>query len=82
MKDFIDRHRDTYGVEPVCTVLSQAGVQIAPSTYYAAKTRPASARAVRDEQLKVEVQRVFDANLGVYGVRKVWWQLRSEGHSN
>ena len=55
-------------------------MQIAPSTYYAAKTRPPSARALRDEQLKVEVQRVFDANLGVYGVRKVWRQLRREGH--
>ena len=47
-------------------------MQIAPSTYYAAKTRPPSPRALRDAQLKVEVQRVFDANLGVYGVRKLW----------
>ncbi len=55
-------------------------MQIAPSTYYAGKTRPPSARTVRDQALKVEVQRVFDANLGVYGVRKVWRQLRREGH--
>src|SRR4051812_3696074 len=44
-----------------------------------AKNRP-SARSVRDEALKTEVQRVFDANLGVYGVRKVWRQLCREGH--
>jgi putative transposase len=55
-------------------------VQIAPSTYYAAKTRPPSARSVRDTTLKAEVQRVFNANLGVYGVRKVWRQLCREGH--
>ena len=55
-------------------------MRIAPSTYYAAKTRSPSARSVRDEALKAEVQRVFDANLGVYGVRKVWRQLCREGH--
>ena len=55
-------------------------MQIAPSTYYAAKTRSPSARSARDEALKVEVQRVCDANLGVYGVRKVWRQLCCEGY--
>lgn len=55
-------------------------MQIAPSTYYVAKTRPPSARSVRDATLKTAVQRVFDANLGVYGVRKVWRQLCREGH--
>jgi len=44
--DYIDQHRDRFGVEPICAVLKDAGVQIAPSTYYAAKTRPPSARAV------------------------------------
>ena len=43
MVDYIDRHRDEFGVEPICGVL-----QIAPSTYYAAKRRQPSARAVRD----------------------------------
>lgn len=42
--DYIDQHRDRFGVEPICTVLRRAGMQIAPSTYYAAKTRPPSAR--------------------------------------
>ena len=44
---FIDANRDEYGVETICTVLKQAGVSIAPSSYYAAKSRPASAGGVR-----------------------------------
>jgi len=51
---------------------------IAPSTYYAAKTRPPSARAVRDDTLKPEIERVHADNLGVYGARKVWKQLNRE----
>jgi len=79
MVAFIDDHREDYGVEPICKVLP-----IAPSTYYAHKAREAdpalrSARAQRDEQLRVEIQRVWDANFKVYGVRKVWRQLRREG---
>lgn len=45
---YIDAHRDKLGVEPICRVLTAAGTQIAPSTYYAAKTRPPSARSVSD----------------------------------
>ena len=76
---FIDDHREVFGVEPICKALP-----IAPSTYraHAAKRRdPArlSARARRDALLKVEVQRVFDDNFRVYGVRKVWRQLQREG---
>ena len=52
---------------------------IAPSTYYAARSRPPSARASRDEELRREIQRVYDANYRVYGPRKVWRQLRREG---
>ena len=76
---FIDDHRGAYGVEPICKVLP-----IAPSTYHAhvAKRRdPAklSARARQDAALKIEVRRVFDENFRVYGVRKVWRQLKREG---
>jgi hypothetical protein len=76
---FIDDHREAYGVEPICRVLP-----IAPSTYhdYRAKRRdPArlSARAQRDAALALEVRRVFAENFHVYGVRKVWRQLRREG---
>lgn len=55
-------------------------MQFAPSTYYAAKARQPCARALRDAELKVEIRRVYDDNLKVYGARKVWLQLRREGH--
>ncbi|MCK1548140.1 IS3 family transposase [Bradyrhizobium sp. 177] len=76
---FIDDHRGAHGVEPICKVLP-----IAPSTYHAhvAKRRdPAklSARGRQDARLKIEVRRVFDENFRVYGVRKVWRQLKREG---
>ena len=76
---FIDDHRDKHGVEPICDMLP-----IAPATYYdhlARRADPArqSDRAKRDAALRPEIQRVFDANWQVYGVRKVWRQLRREG---
>jgi transposase InsO family protein len=71
---YIDRHRDRFGVEPICQLLP-----IAPSTYYHAKRRPPSARALRDEQLKVEIHRVHAEHFGVYGARKVWRQLHRQG---
>jgi putative transposase len=73
---YIDAHRDRFGVEPICQVLP-----IAPSTYYAASRRPASARAVRDTKLKGEIARVHAEQFGVYGARKVWRQLHREGIS-
>ncbi len=54
-------------------------MKIAPSTYYASKQRPASPRAVRDEELKVEITRVHKENYGVYGIRKIHAQLGREG---
>jgi transposase InsO family protein len=76
---FIDDHRDAHGVEPICKLLP-----IAPSTYraHAARRRDpakASARARRDAALREKIQRDFDANFQVYGVRKVWKQLGREG---
>jgi putative transposase len=70
----IDAHRDRFGVEPICQLLP-----IAPSTYYAARHRPASARAVCDAKLKGEIRRVHAEQFGVYGARKVWRQLHREG---
>ena len=80
MVRFIDDHRDVYGVEWIC-----ATVPIAPSTYFLHKVQHVdptrrSARAQRDDRLRVEIQRVWDANHQVYGPRKVWRQLRREGH--
>jgi putative transposase len=76
MVRFIDDHRDAFGVEPICAVLP-----IAPSTYHrhrAGHVNPArrSARAQRDDTLRVEIQRVYDEHHQVYGPRKVWKQLR------
>jgi putative transposase len=78
---FTDDHRQTYGVEPICRVLP-----IAPSTYHAHLARRADPsrlpdRVRRDAHLKVEIRRVFEENFRVYGVRKVWRQLRREGIS-
>ena len=79
MKEFIDQHRDVYGVEPICKVLP-----IAPSTSYLPAAREAdpaqrSARAQRDERLCGQIQQVWDENLQAYGADKVWRQLRREG---
>lgn len=79
--DYIDQYRDRFGVEPICEVLRDAGTPIAPSTYYAAKTRAPSARAVRDAELVEEITTVHTANLGVYGARKVHAELNREGVS-
>ena len=81
MTGFIDDHRDVYGVEPICRVLP-----IAPSTYHAHVARradpsKASARTRRDTVLRGTIQRVFDENFRVYGVRKVWRQMMREGES-
>jgi transposase InsO family protein len=78
MMPFIDRHRASFGVEPICKVL-----QVAPSGYYlhaARQKNPAlrSARARRDDGLMPEIQRVWEANLEVYGADKVWRQMNRE----
>jgi len=76
---FIDAHKGRFGVAPICRVLSEHGITIAPSTYYDARGRAASRRSVRDEDLKVEIARVHGENYGVYGPRKVWLALNREG---
>lgn len=76
---YVDQYRSRFGVEPICRALRSAGVQIAPSTYYAARSRPASARAVRDAGLAGHILRVWKDSGEVYGARKVWRQLRREG---
>ena len=76
---FIDAHREVYGVEPICRMLP-----IAPSTYHEHAARRADPerlppRAQRDVRLRPEIRRVWEENFRVYGVRKVWRQLRREG---
>ncbi|HCP1672097.1 TPA: IS3 family transposase [Escherichia coli] len=75
----LDKLREQCGVGPVCSEL-----HIAPSTYYHCQQQrhhpdKRSARAQRDDWLKKEIQRVYDENHKVYGVRKVWRQLLREG---
>jgi len=76
--DYIERYKDVFGVEPICAALTSADMPIAPSTFYAARTRPPSARAVRDEELKPVIVRVHQENYGVYGIRKMHAQLNRE----
>ena len=78
--DYIDQHRDRFGVEPICRVLSEAGTPIAPSTYYAAKARPPSARSASDAATTGLIKKVYAENYGVYGVRKVHAELNRQGH--
>ncbi len=71
---FITEHRSRWGVEPICRIL-----QVAPSSYYAAISRPPSARWRRDAALQVEIRRVWEEHRCVYGADKVWAQLKREG---
>jgi putative transposase len=77
---FIDAHRDAVvegkplGVEPICRVL-----QVAPSTYYAAKTRPPSARARRDAELVPRLVLLWEDNYRLDGTRKLWKAARRAG---
>ncbi len=78
-KAFVDEHRSRFGVEPICKVL-----QFAPSAYrrHAARQRDGSrvcARAQRDAQLMPQIERVWNANMQVYGADKVWMQMNREG---
>src|SRR5258708_20938788 len=79
MVAFIDAHRDVHGVESICTL-----VPIAPSTYFRHKAQHAnpdrrSARAKRDDELRVIILRIWTENHQVYGPRKVWQQMGREG---
>ena len=88
MVAFIARHADRvsvdglrWGVEPICRVLTEQGVAIAPSTYYDAvkRARLVSAQELREEKLMLAIARVHHENYGVYGARKVWLALNREG---
>jgi putative transposase len=78
--EFVDSQRVTHGVQPVLQALSGTPAEIAPSTYYAHKKRPASARSVRDAGLTRVIEQVHEDNYGVYGVRKMWHELNRKGH--
>ncbi len=73
--EYIDAHKDTFGVEPICKEL-----QVAPSTYYAARSRRPSRRSVDDAALTEVITTEHAANYGVYGARKMWKVLHRLGH--
>ena len=77
MVDYIDQHKDEYGVEPICRTL-----QFAPSTYYAAKRRQLqpSARALRDTVMMQVLMALWVTNRKVYGAHKLWKAARRAGH--
>ncbi len=87
--DFIREHADhqpaagglRWGVEPICAVLSEHGVKIAPSTYYEWRDKLPTRREERDAVLLGHIRRVHADNFGVYGPRKVWLVLNREGIS-
>ncbi|MEE8375214.1 MAG: IS3 family transposase [Acidimicrobiia bacterium] len=72
---FVDTNKEEFGVEPICTTL-----QVATSTYYAAKSRPLSARVLRDAVVMPILLALFQANYSVYGARKLWIAARRGGH--
>ena len=74
MIPYVDEHARSFGVEPICRTL-----QIAPSSYYAARNRPPSARALADEELKPKIVATHAENFAVYGAYKVWRALRRKG---
>jgi transposase InsO family protein len=76
---YIDAHRDRFGVEPICTVLSEHGCVIAPSTYYSRRARPVTAAELEEAYLANALVDLHRANWGVYGVRKLWYAARRAG---
>lgn len=75
MVTYIDAHRGEFGVEPIC-----AQLPIAPSSYYAAKSRPVSARARRHAAMTAVLMALWSANYRVYGTRKLWKAARRGGY--
>ena len=85
---FIDQHKAAFGVEPICRVLTEHGIQIAPATYYATRSQGTSVRAVMDAQI-VDTLRGLQADRvtkkkaepeSLYGYKKMWHWLRRNGY--
>lgn len=75
MVDYINGHKEEFGVESICDTL-----QFAPSTYYAAKFRLPSARELRDQVLMPIILALWQVNFEVYGARKLWKAMLRAGH--
>lgn len=70
----VEENNGNFGVEPICEPLP-----VARPCNYEANKRPPSARAVRDQEMKMKIRRLHKDNLGVYGTRKIWRQLHRDG---
>jgi len=84
--DFIREHKDRrepgglrWGVEPICAVLCDHGIKIAPSTYYEWKDKLPGRRVARDEAILSKIRQAHTDSFGIYGARKIWLQLNREG---
>jgi hypothetical protein len=73
---YIDTYRDRFGVEPICTGLTEHGMKIAPSTYYAHKASPVSEAVLQEAYLANALVTLHRENWGVYEVRKLWHAAR------
>jgi len=76
---YIDAYRDRFGVEPICTVLSEHGCVIAPSTYYERRRRPVTDAELTEAYLVNALVTLHQDNWGVYGIRKLWHAARRAG---
>jgi len=76
--DYIESHRDRFGVEPICTVLSEQGLKIAPSTYYQRRRQQVTEAELEDAYLANALVTLWGENWGVYGARKLW---KAAGHT-
>ena len=78
--DYIDSYRARFGVEPVCAALAEAGIQIAPSSYYARSKARLTEAELDDAYLANALWSLWQDNWGVYGARKLWHAARRAGH--
>lgn len=77
--DYIESHRDRFGVEPICTVLSEHGCPIAPSTYYERRRQPVTEAELEDAYLANALFTLWEEEWRVYGARKLWHTARHAG---
>jgi putative transposase len=78
---YIDQRKEEFGVQPICAALDGTDAEIAPSTYYAALSRPESERSIRDRELTDEIRVIHRENYGVYGARKIHAALLRRGRT-
>ena len=79
--DYLDSYRGRFGVEPICAVLAEAGIPIAPSSYYARTRCPVTGAELEEAYLVNALVDLHQANWGVYGARKLWHAARRAGHN-